>query len=136
MRSLSKNTLQWLRFNIATPRELRLDLDTRGIIFYVFGFANVIFQINNEKQCCINNGHSLHHEFYNLILEIVGLFTSDVHKLLKYLKLVQIAMVQVIGFVEDKVCFSNLNFIKFKFHNWLTTHLKLVVWMFAQQFYM
>jgi len=96
---------------------LRLDLDTRGIIFYVFGFANVIFQINNEKQCCIKNEPSLHHEFYNLILEIIGLFTSDAHKLLKYLKLVQIAMVQVIGFVEDKVCFSNLNFIKFKSHN-------------------
>jgi len=117
VKSLSKNTLQGLRLNIATPRELGLDLDTRGIIFYVFGFANVILQINNEKQCYINNGPSLHHEFYNLILEIIGLFTSDAHKLLKYLKLVKIAMVQVIGFVEEKMCFSNLNFIKFKFHN-------------------
>jgi hypothetical protein len=32
----------------------------------------------------------------------------------KYLKLVKIAMVQVIGFLEDEKCFNNLNFINFQ----------------------
>jgi hypothetical protein len=44
-------------------------------------------------------------------------------------------MVQVINSVEDKRYFNNLNFIKLKFHNQLTTHLEFVVWMFVQQFY-
>jgi hypothetical protein len=57
------------------------------------------------------------------------------HKMLKYLKLVKIAMVQVLGSIKDKIYFSDLNFIKSKLHNWLTTHLNLVVKMFAQNFY-
>ncbi len=55
-----------------------------------------------------------------------------VFKLSEYFKLT--AMVQVIGFVEDEKCFSNLNFIKTKLQNWLTTYL-LIVKMFAQEFY-
>lgn len=53
------------------------------------------------------------------------------HKMLEYVKLAKFAMVQVIGLVEDKRWFNNLNFIKSKFCNQLTTHFELVV----QQFY-
>lgn len=56
--------------------------------------------------------------------------------MLKYMKLAEIAMGQVISSIEDERCFSNLDIIKSKLHNWLTTHLDLVVWMFAQQFHM
>ncbi len=48
------------------------------------------------------------------------------HKVPKYLKLVKIAMVQVIGFLEDERCFNNLNFINSKLDNQLTTYLDLV----------
>ncbi len=34
-----------------------------------------------------------------------------------YMKLVKIAMVQVIGFIEDERCFNNLIFIKSKLCN-------------------
>jgi hypothetical protein len=44
-------------------------------------------------------------------------------------------MVQVISSIEDTRCFNNLNFIKLKLCNELTTHLELVVWMFVQQFF-
>jgi hypothetical protein len=57
------------------------------------------------------------------------------HKMLKYVSLVGIAMVQVISSVEDIRCFNTSNFIKLKFRNQLMTHLELVVWMFVQQFY-
>jgi hypothetical protein len=53
----------------------------------------------------------------------------------KYVKLAELAMVQVIGSVEDKKCFSTLAFMKSKFCNRLTTHLPLVVHMFTQNFY-
>ncbi|CAK9215925.1 unnamed protein product [Sphagnum troendelagicum] len=52
------------------------------------------------------------------------------HKMPEYVKLAEIALVQVIGSVEDARCFS-----KSKLRNCLTTHLDLVVQMFAHQFY-
>jgi hypothetical protein len=56
--------------------------------------------------------------------------------MLEYMKLAKIAMGQMINSIKDERCFNNLDFIKSKLHNWLTTHLDLMVWMFAQQFYM
>jgi hypothetical protein len=53
----------------------------------------------------------------------------------KYVKLVELAMVQIIGSVEDEKCFSILALMKSKLRNMLTTHLTLVVCMFTQQFY-
>jgi hypothetical protein len=37
--------------------------------------------------------------------------------------------------MEDENTFSIVNFMKFKLCNHLTTHLDLVVWMYAQKFY-
>lgn len=51
------------------------------------------------------------------------------HNMSKYSKLTKIAMVQVIGSIENDKCFSNLNFIKSKFCNQLMTHLTFVVKM-------
>jgi len=56
-------------------------------------------------------------------------------KLLKWLKLVELSMAMVLGSVEDERCFSNLSIIKNKLRNWLIAHLDLVVWMYAQSFY-
>ncbi len=41
----------------------------------------------------------------------------------------------VVNNVEDEKNFSTINFMKSKLHNHLTTHLNLVVWMYAQKFY-
>ncbi len=57
------------------------------------------------------------------------------HVFLEYFKLVEIAMVQVLGSIEDEWCFSSLAFCKSKLHNQLTTNLGLVVKMFSQKFY-
>jgi hypothetical protein len=45
------------------------------------------------------------------------------------------AMVQIVGSVEDECCFSTLAFMKSKLYNMLITHLPLVIRMFAQRFY-
>jgi hypothetical protein len=50
----------------------------------------------------------------------------------KYVKLTKMAMVQIVGSVEDEHCFSTLVFMKSKLHNMLTTHLPFVVQIFAQ----
>jgi hypothetical protein len=52
-------------------------------------------------------------------------------KLSEYKKLVEIAMVQVLGFVEDERTFSNLTFMKNRLRNRLTTHLDVCVCMFS-----
>jgi hypothetical protein len=56
-------------------------------------------------------------------------------KLLEFLKLVQIAIVMVVGSVEDEKTLSIVRFMKSKLGNCLTTHLDLVVQMYAQKFY-
>jgi hypothetical protein len=44
-------------------------------------------------------------------------------------------MVVVLGSVEDEWMFSNLAFVKSKLWNWLTSHLDLIVHMYAQEFH-
>lgn len=56
-------------------------------------------------------------------------------KLLEFIKVAKIAHIQVLGSVEDERTFSSLSFLKSKLRNRLTTHLDLVVRMFAQDFY-
>jgi hypothetical protein len=56
-------------------------------------------------------------------------------KLLEWLKLVELSMVMVLSNMEDERCFSNLSFMKSKLRSQLTTHLDLVVKMYAQSFY-
>jgi hypothetical protein len=50
------------------------------------------------------------------------------------MKLVELAMVQLVSIVEDERYFSILAFMKSKFHNSFNTHLPFVS-MFAQWFY-
>ncbi len=53
----------------------------------------------------------------------------------EYVKLDELVMVRIVDSVEEEKCFSTLAFMKSKLRNRLTTHLPLVVSMFAQQFY-
>ncbi len=58
-----------------------------------------------------------------------------VHKWLKFLKQMEIAIVMIVGNVEDERTFSIVNFMKSTFLNHLATHLDLVVQMYVQKFY-
>ncbi len=49
------------------------------------------------------------------------------------MKLVELAMVQIVISMEDEKCFSTLVVMKSKFHNSFITHLPLIVHMFAQK---
>ncbi len=49
-----------------------------------------------------------------------------------YVKLAEMAMVQIVGSVEHERCLSTLAFMKSKLCNRLIIHLPLVVQMFAQ----
>jgi hypothetical protein len=52
----------------------------------------------------------------------------------EYVKLAEIAIVQVLGSVEDEWCFSSLNFMKDKLQNCLASkHLGIVVGMHGQR---
>ncbi len=61
--------------------------------------------------------------------------TLLVQKLSESMKVVEIAMVMVLGSMEDERTFSNLAFMKNKLCNRLTTHLDLCVHMFTHNFY-
>ncbi len=53
----------------------------------------------------------------------------------EYLKVVQIAMVHVLGFVDDEQCFNFVAFLNNKVRNRLNNHLQLKVSMYAQKFF-
>ena len=57
------------------------------------------------------------------------------NKLSEYMKIVELAVVTVLGSVEDERTFSTLSFMKNRLRNRLSTHLPLVVGMHAQDFY-
>jgi hypothetical protein len=79
-----------------------------------------------------NNNHGALHPplDYNPTTNMWARLVSNVvlvQKLSKFLKLVEIVIVIVVSNVEDEKIFSTISFMKFKLHNHLTTHLKLVV---------
>jgi hypothetical protein len=57
------------------------------------------------------------------------------HGLSEYLTLAEIAIVLVLGSVEDERTFSTLSFMKDRVRNRLETHLPMVVTMHSQSFY-
>ena len=57
------------------------------------------------------------------------------HSLSEYIKVAELAVVMVLGSVQDEKTFSTLTFIKNKLWNRLTTHLELKVGMKMQNFY-
>ncbi len=87
-----------------------------------------------------SNSHGALHFLFdsNLTTKLWGWLASNVivdDKLLEYLKFVELAIVMVLGNVEDERTFFNVNFLKLKLRNWLIIHLDLVVKMFAQKIY-
>ncbi len=54
---------------------------------------------------------------------------------LEYVKLTQIAMIQMLASMEDEQVFNNLNFIKTKICNQLIDNLASCVHMFGQSFF-
>jgi hypothetical protein len=53
----------------------------------------------------------------------------------EHLKVVEIAMVHVLGFVEDERCFNFVAFLKNKVWNRLNNHLQIIVSMCTQMFF-
>ncbi len=49
-------------------------------------------------------------------------------------RLIELAIIMVLGNVEDERTFSTITFMKSKLRNQLTTHLDFVVRMYAQEF--
>jgi hypothetical protein len=57
------------------------------------------------------------------------------HKFLEFIKLIEIACVQVLRTVEDERCILAIAFMKNKLRNCLTCHLDLCIHFYAQIFY-
>ncbi len=72
----------------------------------------------------------------NLLTKLWKTFSSFQifeQKIFEYIKLVELAVVQVIGLVEDEWCFSTFTSMKTKLNNRLTKHLELIILMFNQK---
>ncbi len=69
-----------------------------------------------------NNSHGVFHLLLNcnptiILWEHLASNAIVVDKLSKYLKLVELAIIMVLGNVEDEKTFSTFNFMRLKFHN-------------------
>ena len=53
----------------------------------------------------------------------------------EYFNLAEVAIMHVLGNVEDERCFSSLSFLKDKSRNSLDVHLPLVVGMYSQKLF-
>jgi hypothetical protein len=51
------------------------------------------------------------------------------------MKLIELAIIQVIGNLEDEKTFSTLSFMKSKLWNHLAWHMNIAICMFAQDFF-
>jgi hypothetical protein len=56
-------------------------------------------------------------------------------RVFEYFKLVELAIVAVLGSVENELIFSTVTFMKSKLRNQLITNLDLVVRMYVQDFF-
>jgi hypothetical protein len=97
-------------------------------------------QSNHFKMTMLHNYEAILHEknqFNPLMRLWHKISTSGVFNLnlSKYIKLVEITIVQVIGLVEKKRKSSTLAFIKNKSHNHLSTHLELCIRFHSQQLF-
>jgi hypothetical protein len=57
------------------------------------------------------------------------------HKLSKFIKLAEITIVLVFGFVKDECTFNIMAFMRTKLHNQLSTHLDLCTRFHTQRFF-
>ncbi len=74
----------------------------------------------------------------NLVIKLWRQFATNsllVVHLSKFMKLVELAIVQIINNIQDERTFSSLTFMKFKFWNQLVGHLNIVIRMFTQDFF-
>ncbi len=75
---------------------------------------------------------------FNLVSRLWKKLTSNTllcAHLFEFIKVAELIVVQIMGFVEDERTFSTLTFMKTRLWNRLCEHLDLVVRMFALPFY-
>jgi hypothetical protein len=65
----------------------------------------------------------------------LGSNTLLASKLSEFVKVAEVAVVTLLGSVEDECTFSTLSYMKSKVRNNLDDHLDLVVYMFGQSFF-
>jgi hypothetical protein len=76
-------------------------------------------------------------EFNPLIRIWCKIFASAIfnHKISKFIKLVEIVTLQVLGFVEDECTFNTINFMKARLGNQLSPHMDFCTKFYNQQFF-
>jgi hypothetical protein len=74
---------------------------------------------DDEKQCQSCHRPSQYYHPLTKMWRIITNYIILVRNILEYVKVTKIAMIQVLGLVEDKWVFNNLTFIKFRIHNHL-----------------
>ncbi len=99
-----------------------------SIVILDFQRSMLIFSMTNNVKLVMQKPFDA-----NLVTKLLKTLTSFwilKNKIVKYIRLVELAIVKVIDFIEDEHYFSTLTFMRTKLWNQLTMHLELVICMF------
>jgi hypothetical protein len=94
-----------------------------------------MFKVTMIANAHATMAHSLQMNLFTSLWQTITANNMLSSNLSEFIKLAEIACVQVMGSVEDERTFSTLSYVKDKLQNHLTTHLELTVAMFSQKFY-
>jgi hypothetical protein len=94
-----------------------------------------LFILTMKDNCHVAMVEPCSHNLLTILWRQLTTSQIIVCQMSKYIKLAKIAIIQVLGSIEDEWCFNTLSFMMSKLQNRLTTHLVLVICMFVQKFY-
>jgi hypothetical protein len=98
-------------------------LETKAKNFSTILFTNVLYILSNisnyhEIQCCNNNGGSISCQSFDMAKANIGSLLHLKAFIPKKFKLTKIAIMQMLGSVEDEQIFPILSFMKSKLKNY------------------
>lgn len=114
--------------------------ESRKYVFALFFGQALDLQTFFSKMTMLHQSKAIlweENEFNPLIRIWCKIFTSAIlnHKISKFIKLVEIVTLQVLGFVEDECTFNTINFMKARLGNQLNPHMDFCTKFYNQQFF-
>jgi hypothetical protein len=111
-----------------------------GSVDPILSPVNLDMQISLFKMTMKENAHAMMKKPYHInsatrLWHSINANSFLCHSLSEYIKVIEVALVMVLGSVQDEKTFSQISFMKNKLRNRLTTNLSLTVGFKSQDFF-
>jgi hypothetical protein len=111
-----------------------------NIVFALLNILALDLYFSHFKMTMIHNSEVVMCDQNNNLNPLTRLWwkvtTSPINqKLSKYMKLIEVNVVHVLGSIENECTFNTLSFMKNQLQNWLSMHLDLCTQFYSQQIF-